>query len=35
MAAKAEDMDVDGIALRLTNPDKVVFPELGSSGTKG
>ncbi|HXO49501.1 MAG TPA: hypothetical protein VN888_00420, partial [Mycobacterium sp.] len=26
MAAPAEELDVDGIAVRLTNPDKVYFP---------
>src|SRR6195952_5401866 len=35
MAAKAEEIDVDGVAVRLTNPDKVYFPKLGSNGTKG
>jgi len=34
MAAAAEELDVDGITVRLTNPDKVYFPELGSNGTK-
>ena len=34
MAAAAEELDVDGIAVRLTNPDKVYFPKLGPSGTK-
>ncbi|MEY8013834.1 non-homologous end-joining DNA ligase [Mycobacterium servetii] len=34
MAAAAEELDVDGIAVRLTSPDKVYFPELGSQGTK-
>lgn len=32
--AAAEEVDVDGIAVRLTNPDKVYFPKLGSKGTK-
>lgn len=32
--AAAEELDVDGIAVRLTNPDKVYFPKLGSKGTK-
>ena len=32
MAATAEDLDVDGVAVRLTNPDKVYFPVLGSAG---
>ncbi|WP_444547377.1 non-homologous end-joining DNA ligase LigD, partial [Mycobacterium avium] len=32
--AAAEEVDVDGIAVRLTNPDKVYFPKLGSNGTK-
>jgi DNA ligase D len=38
MAAKASqkstEIDVDGVAVRLTNPDKVYFPQLGSKGTK-
>ena len=34
MAAAAEELDVDGIAVRFTNPDKVYFPKLGSNGTK-
>ncbi|MGA8331163.1 MAG: non-homologous end-joining DNA ligase, partial [Mycobacterium sp.] len=34
MASPAEEIDVDGIAVRLTNPDKVYFPQLGSGGTK-
>lgn len=29
-----KEVDVDGIAVRLTNPDKVYFPALGSNGTK-
>jgi DNA ligase D len=32
--AAAEELDIDGIAVRLTNPDKVYFPKLGSKGTK-
>lgn len=32
--AAAEEVDVDGVAVRLTNPDKVYFPKLGSKGTK-
>ncbi|MDT5146181.1 MAG: hypothetical protein QOC58_826 [Mycobacterium sp.] len=32
--AAAEELDVDGIAVRLTNPDKVYFPKLGAKGTK-
>jgi DNA ligase D len=35
MASKAEEIDVDGIAVRLTNRDKPYFPELGAQGTKG
>jgi DNA ligase D len=34
MAAAAEQLDVDGIAVRLTSPDKLYFPKLGSKGTK-
>ena len=34
MAAAAEELDVDGIAVRLSNPDKVYFPKLGVNGTK-
>jgi len=35
MASKAEEIDVDGVAVRLTNRDKPYFPALGSDGTKG
>ena len=34
MAAAAEELDVDGISVRVTNPDRVYFPKLGSNGTK-
>lgn len=34
MAAVAEELDVDGIRVRVTNPDKVYFPQLGPGGTK-
>jgi DNA primase len=34
MATPAEEIDIDGIAVRLTNPDKVYFPKLGANGTK-
>ena len=34
MAAAAEELDVDGIAVPLSNPDKVYFPKLGAKGTK-
>ena len=37
MAAKssaAEELDVDGVKVRLTSPDKVYFPKLGKKGTK-
>ena len=34
MASPAEEIDVDGVAVRLTNPDKVYFPKLGAGGTK-
>ncbi|RUP30830.1 MAG: ATP-dependent DNA ligase [Mycolicibacterium sp.] len=34
MASAAEELDVDGVAVRFTNPDKVYFPQLGSMGTK-
>lgn len=34
-AAPAEEVDVAGVAVRLTNPDKVYFPALGAeAGTK-
>lgn len=32
MPTPAEELDVDGIAVRLSNPDKVYFPELGAEG---
>ncbi|WP_018180338.1 non-homologous end-joining DNA ligase [Jongsikchunia kroppenstedtii] len=28
----AEELDVDGIAVRMSNPDKIYFPQLGESG---
>ncbi|GAC67654.1 DNA polymerase domain-containing protein [Gordonia soli] len=28
----AEELDVDGVAVRLSNPDKIYFPELGENG---
>ncbi len=31
----AEEIDVDGVAVRITNRDKVFFPRLGANGTKG
>jgi DNA primase len=34
MASPAEEVDVDGVAVRLTSPDKVYFPKLGAKGTK-
>lgn len=34
MPTPAEELDVDGVAVRLTNPDKVLFPKLGNRGTK-
>jgi DNA ligase D len=30
----AEDLDVDGVTVRVTHPDRVYFPRLGSAGTK-
>lgn len=35
MASKAEEIDVDGVAVRLTSRDKPYFPKLGANGTKG
>ncbi|MCG5432897.1 DNA polymerase domain-containing protein [Mycobacterium sp. MYCO198283] len=35
MATPAIELDVDGVAVRVTNPDKPYFPKLGSDGTKG
>ncbi|KUI37330.1 non-homologous end-joining DNA ligase [Mycobacterium sp. GA-2829] len=34
MATAAEEVDVDGVKVRLTNPDKPYFPKLGAAGTK-
>lgn len=28
----AEELDVDGISVRMSNPDKIYFPELGEKG---
>lgn len=33
--AAAEEIDVDGVSVRITNRDKVFFPQLGAGGTKG
>lgn len=33
--SNAEEIDVDGVAVRITNRDKVFFPKLGAAGTKG
>ncbi|MBT0567402.1 DNA polymerase domain-containing protein [Williamsia sp. CHRR-6] len=34
MAARspAEELDVDGVAVRMSNPDKIYFPQLGETG---
>ncbi|MGZ4519334.1 MAG: non-homologous end-joining DNA ligase LigD, partial [Mycobacteriaceae bacterium] len=34
MAARspAEDLDIGGVAVRLSNPDKIYFPALGAAG---
>ncbi|MGW0159997.1 non-homologous end-joining DNA ligase [Mycobacterium sp. NPDC003323] len=34
MASAAEELDVDGVKVRFTSPDKVYFPKLGDRGTK-
>lgn len=33
--ASAEEIDVDGVSVRITNRNKVFFPQLGAGGTKG
>lgn len=35
MSEDAHEIDVDGVAVRITNRDKVFFPNLGARGTKG
>ena len=35
MAGNAEEIDVDGVTVRITNRDKAFFPKLGANGTKG
>lgn len=35
MASPASEIDVDGVMVRVTNPDKPYFPALGKAGTKG
>ena len=35
MPSPATEIDVDGVMVRVTNPDKPFCPELGSDGTKG
>ena len=32
MATPAEELDVDGVGVRLSNPDKIYFPQLGAAG---
>ncbi|WP_072689013.1 DNA polymerase domain-containing protein [Rhodococcus marinonascens] len=32
MASPAEELDVDGVAVRLSNPDKIYYPKLGAGG---
>jgi DNA ligase D len=34
MATAAQEIDIDGVKVRLTSPDKPYFPALGSNGTK-
>ena len=34
MASPAEELDVAGVPVRLTSPDKTYFPALGEAGTK-
>ncbi|GAB08313.1 hypothetical protein GOARA_008_00130 [Gordonia araii NBRC 100433] len=34
MASPATEVDVDGVAVRLTSPDKIVFPEASGGGRK-
>lgn len=34
-AGGATELDVDGIKVRFTSPDKVYYPKLGKDGTKG
>jgi hypothetical protein len=34
MAMPANELDIDGVKIRLTNADEVYFPKLGSDGTK-
>ena len=35
MPSPATELDVDGVKVRLTSPDKPYFPKLGKDGTKG
>ncbi|MFC9554618.1 DNA polymerase domain-containing protein [Rhodococcus sp. NPDC056960] len=32
MASPAEELDVDGVAVRLSSPDKIYYPKLGTEG---
>ncbi|MFC0449390.1 DNA polymerase domain-containing protein [Rhodococcus jostii] len=32
MASPAEELDVDGVAVRLSSPDKIYYPKLGAEG---
>jgi len=35
MPSPASEIDVDGVLVRVTNPDKPFYPKLGKDGTKG
>lgn len=35
MPTPATEVDIDGVAVRITNPDKPFYPRLGAAGTKG
>ena len=35
MPSPATEIDVDGVLVRITNPDKPFYPALGANGTKG
>ena len=35
MPSPATEIDVDGVLVRITNPDKPFYPALGADGTKG
>lgn len=35
LSSPATEIDIDGVLVRITSPDRTIFPGLGAAGTKG